>query len=86
MRTATAVFRKLKEMSKKTLNSRHRIFLNDIAAEVSLPPELLSEMLTELEQAGLIQIHKTTVIAISLTGYGLTQEDYKPPAAAPPSL
>jgi Mn-dependent DtxR family transcriptional regulator len=85
MCTVTQVFDKMKDWSKKTLNSRHRILLNDMATELSISQELLMGLLRELENAGLVKIHKSEIAAVSLTSYGLTQENYSSPgeAAAP---
>lgn len=85
MRTAADVFGKMKDWSKKTLNARHRIFFNDIAAELSLSQESLLKYLTELENAGLIKIHWTDVVAISLTRQGVLQEKYSSPEEKPSS-
>lgn len=74
MNIRTEVFRKIKELSKKTLNSRHRIFLIDIAGALSFSKDSLLLSLAELESDGLIKIHKTTVTSVSLTRYGILQE------------
>ena len=74
MNIRTEVFRKIKELSKKTLNSRHRIFLIDIAGTLSFSRESLLLSLAELENDGLIKIHNTTVTSVSLTSYGMLQE------------
>jgi Mn-dependent DtxR family transcriptional regulator len=74
MNVRTEVFRKIKDLSRKTLNSRHRIFLVDIAGELAISMKLLLVSLSELEHTGLIKIHKTTVTSVSLTGQGISQE------------
>jgi hypothetical protein len=82
MSTAAQVFDKMKDWSKKTLNSRHRILLSDIATELSVPQDLLLGLLTELQNAGLVRIYKTDVASVSLTSYGLTQANYSSPEEA----
>ena len=74
MNIKTEVFLKIKELSKRTLNSNHRIFVIDIAGALSCSKESLLISLNELENDGLIKIHKTTVTAISLTSYGMLQK------------
>jgi hypothetical protein len=85
MITATHVFDKMKKWSKKTLNSRHRLLLDDLAAELSIPNDSLMGLLSELENAGLVKIYKTGVAAVSLTSYGLAQEIYNSPQQESPS-
>lgn len=82
MSTAAQVFDKMKDWSKKTLNSRHRILVNDIAAELSVSHDLLLGLLKELENAGLVKIYKTDIASVSLTSYGLTQANYSSPEEA----
>jgi Mn-dependent DtxR family transcriptional regulator len=82
MCTATQVFDKMKVWSKKTLNSRHRILLNDMARELSISQELLLGLLKELEDAGLVKIYKTEVASVSLTSIGLTRANYSSPEEA----
>lgn len=70
MVTSVEVFQKIRELSKKTLNPRHRILLNDICSEISIPTDSLLVLLIELENRGLIKIFNTTVTSVSLTDYG----------------
>lgn len=72
----------MKDWSKKTLNSRHRMLLNDMATELSISQDLLLGLLKELEKAGLVKIYKSDVASVSLTSYGLTQANYSPPEEA----
>lgn len=67
------------------MNSRHRILLNDIAAEFSISEDALLKMLSELEEAGLVKIYRSDIAAVSLTSYGLVQENYSSPEKAGPS-
>jgi DNA-binding MarR family transcriptional regulator len=85
MSTAAQVFDKMKDWSKKTLNFRHRILLNDIAAELSISQDSLLGLLTELENAGLVKIYRTDVASVSLTSYGVAQENYSSPEEGSPS-
>jgi Mn-dependent DtxR family transcriptional regulator len=85
MSTVAQVFDKMKDWSKKTLNSRHRMLLSDLAAELSISRDSLSELLTELENAGLVKIYRTDVASVSLTSYGLAQKNYTSPEEASPS-
>jgi hypothetical protein len=85
MITATQVFDKMKKWSKKTLNSRHRLLLDDLAAEMSIPNDSLMGLLSELESAGLVKIYKSDVATVSLTSYGLTQENYSSPQLESPT-
>lgn len=79
MSTAAQVFNRIKDLSKKTLNSRHRVLLNDIVAELSISRDILLGLLSELENAGLVKIYRTDVASVSLTSSGLAQENYSPP-------
>ena len=74
MNIRTTVFKKIKDLSKKAINPRHRIFLIDIAGELMFTKKALLMSVAELEHIGLIQIHKTTVTSVSLTGSGMLQE------------
>lgn len=62
-------------MSQRTLNPSHRIFLQDIAEELCVSSDPLLVLLTELENRGLIKIHHTAVVAVSLTQYGATHDN-----------
>jgi len=74
MITSVEVFTKIKVMSRKTLNPNHRILLSDIVSEIHVPQDSLLVLLVELENRGLIKIHKTTIVSVSLTNYGIGQE------------
>lgn len=75
MITSVEVFKKIRAISERTLNPRHRVLLNDILAEALIPQDSLLVLLIELENRGLVKIHNTTVISVSLTNYGITLED-----------
>lgn len=75
MISSVVVFRSVKEMSQKTLSNRPRILLADIADSLSVSPDIILLLLVELENRGLVQIHKTTVVSVSLTNYGVSQEN-----------
>jgi len=75
MITSVEIFRKIKVMSRKTLNPNHRILLSDIVSEIHVPQDFLLVLLIELENRGLIKIHKTTIVSVSLTNYGIGQEN-----------
>ncbi len=70
---SAVVFDAIKRMSKKTLNSQHRILLNDIVMELKSSDDELVLLLSELVAAGLIKLHRSKVISVSLTNYGLSQ-------------
>lgn len=72
MITSVEVFKKIRAISERTLNSRHRILLNDLLAEILIPQDSLLVLLIELENRGLVKIHNTTVVSVSLTNYGIT--------------
>jgi hypothetical protein len=82
MCTAAQVFDKMKDWSKKTLNSRHRLLLSDMGTELSISRDLLLGLLEELEKAGLVKIYKSDIASVSLTSYGLTQVNYSSPEEA----
>ncbi len=67
------VFDVIKKMSKKTYNSQHRILFNDIVVELNASDDELLLLLSELETAGFIKLHKTKVVSVSLTNYGLSK-------------
>lgn len=69
------VFEKIKKMSKKTYNTQHRILLTDIAVELNTSPDKLLLHLVELEDAGFVSVHNTKVVSVSLTKYGLSQDE-----------
>jgi len=73
--TSIEVFRKIKAMSRKTLNPNRRILLTDMMNEIPVPQNSLLVLLIELEDRGLIKIHKTTIVSVSLTNYGIDQEN-----------
>jgi Mn-dependent DtxR family transcriptional regulator len=77
MITSTEVFGKIKEMSKRTYGAQNRILLHDIADALSISSDLLLVMVIELQNRGLIIIHKTSIVSVSLTNYGV-QEDNPP--------
>jgi len=75
MITSVEVFKKIKTISARTLNPRQRILLHDILSEMFITQNSLVVLLIELENRGLVKIHHTTVVSVSLTNYGITQED-----------
>lgn len=75
MITSVEVFNKIKAMSLRTLNPRHRILLDDIYQEIPVPKDRLLVLLVELENRGLIKIFNTTVASVSLTNYGNANND-----------
>lgn len=73
--TSVEVFRKIKELSRRTMKANHRILLSDIATGMDLSHDSLLVMLVELENRGLVRIFKTMVLSVSLTSYGISQDD-----------
>lgn len=66
------VFEAIKSMSGRTLNPRHRILFVDIASKLDMPQDRLLLILTELEDAGYIKLHRTKVVSVTLTSHGLS--------------
>lgn len=75
MATSGEVFRKIKEMSQRTYSPQHRILLKDISSELVISYDTLLVLLTELKDRGVIRIHKTAVVSVSLTNYGINNEE-----------
>ena len=74
MITSADVLRKIKEISTKTVNAQHRIMLNDLLDEYVFSKDALFVLLVELEDKGLVKIHKTKVVSVSLTSQGTLGE------------
>jgi DNA-binding MarR family transcriptional regulator len=75
MITSTEVFKQIRSMSLKTLNPKHRILIRDIATELGVEPDALLVLLAELNNRGLIRLHHTTIASVSLTDYGVGQDN-----------
>jgi Mn-dependent DtxR family transcriptional regulator len=75
MVTGVDVFNKIKELSTRTLSPNPRILLSDIAAELTVSQNALLVLLAELENRGLIKMHKGQVTTVSLTNYGAGEAD-----------
>lgn len=76
MAATEKIFEAIKTMSKKTLNSQHRILLNDIASDLKLSKDNILVSLLELEYAGYIKIHRSKIISVALTNHGLQSNTY----------
>lgn len=76
--TSVEVFQKIKELSRRTANANHRILVSEIGASLNLSQDSLLVLLTELENRGLIRLYKTMVFSVSLTNYGMSQNDPPP--------
>jgi hypothetical protein len=74
MITSVEVFGKIKEMNTRTFGSRNRILISEIADELPVPSDTLLVLLTELQNRGLIIIHKTPIATVSLTNYGVKED------------
>ena len=72
--TSVEVFNEIKKLSKRTLNQRPRILMKDIITQLPISQDALFLLLVELENRGLISIHKTDIISVSLSNYGLQEE------------
>lgn len=72
MKRGVEVLEAIKNMSTRTVNPQHRILFVDISSELSIRPDQLLLILTELEEAGYIKLHRTKVISVTLTNYGLS--------------
>ncbi|HTM66392.1 MAG TPA: hypothetical protein VL093_08740 [Flavipsychrobacter sp.] len=68
--TGVNVLRTTREMSTKTLNPHHRIFISDIISEMRISSNSLLVLLTELGNRGLIKVYKSRIASVSLTRYG----------------
>lgn len=75
MITSAEIFSAVKRMSQRTLGTRPRLLLTDIATSLGVSPDIILVLLVELENRGLVQIHKATVVSVSLTNYGVSQEN-----------
>lgn len=75
MNTSVEVFGKLRDMSQRRYNAYQRILLHEIARELGMSKDRLLVLLTELENRGLVCIHKTAIASVSLTNYGATEKD-----------
>lgn len=73
MITNVTVFEIIKRMSMKTLNPQHRVLLSDIASELGISKDKVLLLLIELEQVGVIKIHRTQIVSVSITNYGSTK-------------
>ncbi|MCD6063342.1 MAG: hypothetical protein K0R82_1253 [Flavipsychrobacter sp.] len=71
MATAEEVYKKIGELSERMLNQKPRVLLRDIAGELSISQNELLVLLAELENRGLIKIHRTAIASVSLTNYSL---------------
>lgn len=74
MITSVEIFRTVKQMSKRTLGPRPRVLLGDMTRVLGIPADTILLLLTELEDRGLVEVHGTTTVSVSLTSYGVTQE------------
>ncbi|MGC4234700.1 MAG: hypothetical protein QM594_17090 [Niabella sp.] len=77
MITSVEVFKHIKAWSLKTLNRRQRIILQELSTSLSVSGDSLLVLLIELENRGLIKIHRESIISVSLTNYGV--EQHNPP-------
>lgn len=74
MITSVEVFNKMRDMSQRTFGTRPRILLSDLAKELSIEQDVVLVLAAELENRGLINIHKTNIVSVSLTSYGVSEE------------
>jgi len=72
MTSVNEVYRKIKEISKRTANPRPVVQVSGIANELSITPEQLAPFLTELKDLRLIQFGKLPVESVKLTLLGYT--------------
>lgn len=72
MITTNDVYRKIKEMSKRTANPRPPIVVNGIASELQRSREEIIPMLIELKDLKLINFNEPALISIKLTLLGFT--------------
>lgn len=72
--TSVEVFKLIKQLSRRTLGTHQRILLSEIASELLITQDKLLVLLIELENRGLVKIHKTRVLSVSITDYGHANE------------
>lgn len=75
MVTSAEVFKQIKEMERKTLHEHRRILLSEMAEALSVSQNDLLVLLVELENRGLVKIHKIPIASVSLTDYGMREEE-----------
>lgn len=71
MITSKEVFDFIKLLSAKTVNPQIRIRLSDVLSGFTIPGEKIIVLLAELENRRLINIHRGSIPTISLTSYGI---------------
>lgn len=74
MITSVEVFDSIRRLSPRTLTSRPRVPVSAIAEELAIPQDDVLVLLAELQNRGLIAIHKGTFVSVSLTSYGTDNE------------
>ena len=72
MTSVNEVYRKIKEISKRTANPRPAVQVSGIANELRITQEQLAPFLAELKDLRLIQFGKLPVESIKLTLLGYT--------------
>jgi hypothetical protein len=72
MTSVNDVYRKIKEISKRTANPRPAVQVLGIANELRVTPEQLVPFLTELKDLRLIQFGTSPVAFVKLTLLGYT--------------
>lgn len=70
--TTNEVFRKIKEMSRRTVNPRPVIAVRALAEEMQQAGSMLMPFLTELKELRLIKFNEPAVATIKLTLLGAT--------------
>ena len=70
MPTENEVFRKIKEISTRTIHPRPLVNTGDLAKELSMSRESLMPSLTQLKQLRLVNFNDTQAMAIRLTLLG----------------
>ncbi|WP_276132059.1 hypothetical protein [Polluticoccus soli] len=74
MITSVEIFDTIRRLSPRTLTSRPRVPVSAIADELAIPQDDVLVLLAELKNRGLIEIHKGTIVSVSLTTYGADNE------------
>lgn len=74
MVTSMNVFDYIKALSSKKVNPQIRIRLSEVLAGFPVQKEKILVLLAELENRGLINIHRETIPSVSLTKYGVQND------------
>lgn len=75
MITSVDVFKEIKLLSVRKLNPRHHIAFEALLPALTISKDSLLVLLIELENRGLIKVHRSGIISVSLTDYGAVHDN-----------